>query len=64
MLQIRKKKEADVGTHWCDLRDLPGVFQPDRRYILCTIYAAEHPPTPSELREQAFFSRKDSQNGL
>ena len=40
------------------LRDLPEVFQPSPRYFFFTIYAAGHPPTPSELRERAFFGRE------
>ena len=63
MLQIGKKKEADVGTHRSDLRSLPGVFQAGHRYVLCTIYASGHPPTPSELRERSFF-RHDASKTL
>ena len=58
-----KKKEADVGTHRSDLRSLPGVFQAGHRYVLCTIYASGHPPTPSELRERSFF-RHDASKTL
>ena len=55
MLQIDPKKEADVVDGPSGLRDLPKLFQPGPRCFSFTIYAPGHPPTPSELRERAFF---------
>ena len=53
--KLTQKKEADVVDGPSELRDLPKVFQPGPRCFSFTIYAPGHPPTPSELRERAFF---------